>query len=635
MAGLGRLLLPKESVNSILTNLAGRVTSQIGSARATVFADSSAAFEIAKHRGLPAEIVLRTSSPALLLKGGNDVEQLDAKLRPDIVAALNKASADLSMDIYEIFSNPGIGGDHHQGVAMGLVVFTALQIPILKAASLSDADYTDPVAVVCYTGGNAAFKATYGTPLPALLATNPNCITVEVEASSLPKVSEPRPPAASLRLRIGFAGFQTLAYRLLMQFSKVISLPGPRGSVLVLRENELVKEAALSLAMRGFTLHPLLEPKIDTPSQQDGSNAALIAQMAEMIERRLGELVERKPREALVRIFVDAISAQQARYHASLSVWRRRLDVIRRLRPRVVMSSILGTPETVALHRVLRERCIPLVTFQHGVTKEINAAESDIHIFQENTAADLAVVFCNEAKQVCIDNPLKCCEAVAVGLPQDYRKGSARARSVRYPPIWYIATALYLGNRGQLFQGVTDLEKARHEIAIIENVLNRLPHGVFYKPYPAFRYLDSDPVIEAARASRNIKVYEDRADLRYLIQSSRVLVTSRSFSTPSWCIMSGRPTIYIDIPEQAPLRAEARDAFAAGVFLFDAGMKDFHENLRSFLSQPLEDIERQYASKAEARGRLIERFISTGGKGAGKRAASAILSLVTHSAAEI
>jgi hypothetical protein len=153
---------------------------------------------------------------------------------------------------------------------------------------------------------------------------------------------------------------------------------------------------------------------------------------------------------------------------------------------------------------------------------------------------------------------------------------------------------------------------------------------VLYKPYPAFRYLDPDPVIEAARAASNVSVYEERADLRYLIQRARVLICSRSYSTPSWCLMSERPVVHIDIPDQAPLTPEARAAFEAGLFLFDAASADFHDRLRAFLSQPIDAIERLYAEKAQARTQLIERFFGTGGvgTGAGRRAAAAIRPLM-------
>jgi hypothetical protein len=327
-------------------------------------------------------------------------------------------------------------------------------------------------------------------------------------------------------------------------------------------------------------------------------------------------------------MFSRALAEQTARYRASLPAWRCCLDGLVRLRPRAVLTNILIGPSAVGLHKVLRERGLPLAVFQHGVTMEIGESSMNLHLVHENVAADLAIVFNKEARRVSQANPFRSCEALSVGLPRDYRRARISRSHPSSPPVWYISTALYLGHRGQLFQGITDGDKADHEIALIERVLDRLPHRVLYKPYPAFRYLDPDPVIEAARAAPNISVYEERADLRYLIQRARLLICSRSYSTPSWCLMSGRPVVHIDIPDQ--LTSEARSAFEAGLFLFDAGSADFHDRLRVFLSQPIELIERLYAAKQAARTRLIERFFATGGigTGAGWRAAAAIRPLM-------
>jgi hypothetical protein len=90
--------------------------------------------------------------------------------------------------------------------------------------------------------------------------------------------------------------------------------------------------------------------------------------------------------------------------------------------------------------------------------------------------------------------------------------------------------------------------------------------------------------------------------------------------------------IHIDIPDATPLPADAREAFAAGVFLFDAGAADFHDSLRRFLDRPIEEIESMWAEKSVARDALVRRFFSSGTKGAGRRAAREIRTeILAHS----
>lgn len=613
-----------------LVSEAGEVSlpnSSVQGSEPVVYVDSIEALAIARGRGLAESDMLRTYSPGLLRELKGKAQQADVRLSPQRIEALNKAATAVSEDLYRWFADAANGGDHHRGVAAGIAVFT-LHIPLLKAASLTDADYERPVTVVQTIGGGAAFDATYVSVLPVLLNSNPRLSVIAVGASELLAAADPRPPSAGFRQRMAFAGFSTFVYRMIVRACAATGWPGPRGSILLLRENELVKETALALALRCYTLHPLPDTgfgsadagEIDVGSVRGAGEAILRAKFAGLIERR--------PLEALMGLFGESLASQLARYHTSVAVWRSKLDKVARLRPKAVLTNIVMSPEAVGLHRVLGERGIPLVAFQHGVTMEISQASTNYHLSHENCAADLAVMFNDEAMEICERNPFRSGRAVAVGVPKDYSRGGRRRPLSGMPPIWYVATALYLGNRGQLFEGVTDADKAEHEIAIIENVLDRLPHRVLYKPYPAFRYLDPDPIIERARASANLTLYQGRADLRYMIRSARVLVTSRSFSTPSWCLMSGRPVVHIDIPDQTPLRPEAREAFEAGLFLFDAGAPDFHDKLRALLSKPIEEIERLYAEKAMARDELVKRFISTGGPRAGRRAAAAVQALM-------
>ena len=88
--------------------------------------------------------------------------------------------------------------------------------------------------------------------------------------------------------------------------------------------------------------------------------------------------------------------------------------------------------------------------------------------------------------------------------------------------------------------------------------------------------------------------------------------------------MSGKPLVFIDWPDQCPLRPEVRAAFEEGLFLFDGGSSSLHEDLRVFLSQPLTEIERLWAARAGERETLLQRFFTSGLSGGGRRAAAAI-----------
>ena len=102
-------------------------------------------------------------------------------------------------------------------------------------------------------------------------------------------------------------------------------------------------------------------------------------------------------------------------------------------------------------------------------------------------------------------------------------------------------------------------------------------------------------------------------------------MVARATSTIAWCAVSDKPLVFIDIPWDKPLRQEARQAFEEAFFVFDASSPHFFRDVREFLSQPLEEIESQWQTKAVARKSTVEQFFGCGGKGAGRRAATYIV----------
>lgn len=589
-----------------------------------VFADSRAALEVAWARGLPRDSRVRTFAPGLADAAGIGAERADSSLDAPRIRALEDAALELAGDLWRHFAED----DRDLAVLAAQSCFGGFHILLLKAACLSEEDFHRPIVVVDTPfDDDPNFADTFASPLPRLLAANPELAVVSVESAALPPVAAPRPPAPTLRQRLAFASLDSLLYRLLERAHRRLPFPPSRGSILVFRDNELVKETALALALRGYRLVRLEAPDPIVSGLEPEETRQLEGRVTALLAARLSGLLAPSARAGLALCFAANLARNIAAYRASLDLWRERLDRLSAQRPKAALSSVASGPVFCALHRALGERRIPLVVGQHGVTLEIHARMQRYHAIWESAVGDLALMFNREGADLAGASPMGQADTVAVGMPKDYVRGVRRrglgGRAV--PPVWYVATALYLGNRGLLFEGVADCDKALFEKGIVEEVLARLPHRVLYKPYPGNRFLDATPEIAAARAAPNIELFEERIDLRYVVGSARALITSRSFSTPSWCLMSGRPVVMIDIPDQSPLRPEAREAFARGLFLFDAGEPDFHSRLRAFLSRPLGEIEREYAAKAEARAALIERFVATGGaRGAGRRAAAAV-----------
>ncbi len=170
-------------------------------------------------------------------------------------------------------------------------------------------------------------------------------------------------------------------------------------------------------------------------------------------------------------------------------------------------------------------------------------------------------------------------------------------------------------------------------MGLIDTVLGDLPHPVVFKPYPAVRYTDGDPVAERAAHTPGIRLHDGRGDFRFLAARCGVIVTARATSTLSWCLMSSRPVVFIDIPTQMPLRPEVRALAEQALFLFDAADPAMATDLRAFLSRPIAEIEADWRKRAPARAVLIDAYFDTDSGPAGQVAATAVETLIEESAA--
>ena len=168
---------------------------------------------------------------------------------------------------------------------------------------------------------------------------------------------------------------------------------------------------------------------------------------------------------------------------------------------------------------------------------------------------------------------------------------------------------------------------ARDEQKVIVKVLNELPYKVHYKTYPEDnrRYSDADPVLRDVKDSDNVELFSEKIDMRYIISEYRIFVTTCATSTLSWPVMSGKPVVFINQKNNNPLTNESNASLSKGLFVFDSDEDDFHRNLRDFLSQPLEEIERLWKEKKVAREKMIKNYFSAYNGGAGGRAAKIIL----------
>ena len=92
-----------------------------------------------------------------------------------------------------------------------------------------------------------------------------------------------------------------------------------------------------------------------------------------------------------------------------------------------------------------------------------------------------------------------------------------KSKTLNKFPILYASTNLYCGNRGISNRaGASDVDKAKFELELINNILGKIRHKVEYKPYFAKRYTGESIEIHEAKNKKNIFINENEIDLRYI-----------------------------------------------------------------------------------------------------------------------
>ena len=403
-----------------------------------------------------------------------------------------------------------------------------------------------------------------------------------------------------------------------------------RGSILVPTENSLVKEVGWWLACRGYCpiSLPREEPSFENLGdiEQRSLSALVGSPVRETLESLIGSVWTQQITAMFVRRASQAVAAyRSARYH-----WREVFETLSAGTPRAVVTNYNLSPSGEALYDLCRERDVPHVAVEHGTGLAFSPALQATPYSSEITICDVFLTYSDASTRVRGQNRYRRGAARTVGLPADLAFVSSRNSGIKTAsPILYVSCQALMGNVARpIAGGVTDRESIAWETRIINDVLSQLPHRVLFKPYRSVRYLDGNPIHDAARCKDNIEVFEERIDLRYLLTGPRVVIVSHAASTVSWCLLSKLPVVYLDSEEQSPLLPEVREAIRAGTFCFDTERLDFVERLRMFLSRPIEEIEMEWRDRIPAKNQLVERFFGCPDGRAGRRGAAVIVELI-------
>jgi hypothetical protein len=594
--------------NSFVFSSLGEILSLNYSDYPVIFCDSLKALDHARNNGLSPSAKIKTCSPILGLLNDPQIEYLEANWHKEQLNRYQLSLDPITRKVFEKIEEafPGFG----QISAISMARFHRV---IYKAALLTKDDFTTKRLAIDLKPERESEKSHIIPYWEYLLKLNPHFQSINYKNTEN-EVFEPTPtPPFYERYFLG--GWRSILYRLALKYWP--DFIKPRKNILILFENELLIDTVASLILKGN--RPIRMPA--NASQFQGISDQLFQEIfaltAQIITPQIKQWVVPEGHESCLNFFKEKMYAELNSYTKYINFWNSSFEKLdQKNNQYTLLTSKAGVPISLAACHVATARNIPIIGFQHGVSQEICDRHDELSVYYDGNSVDLYIGYNSEAckKEQTLSYTHRC-NVLDVGMSSRHIKiaGLKKANKTTTTPLIYISVNLYRGNSGTFCGATTDLERAQMEMSLIQNVFGKLKHGITYKTYPADnrRYWDPDPVNSILADYKNIQPYYKKIDMRFLLGNYRLAITEKASSTVSWPLLSNIPLVFIDWEHEFALSKEAAEQFKESVFYFNASNPSFEKDLREFLNQDLDVIERLYADKAQARSRLIKQYFSS------------------------
>jgi hypothetical protein len=595
----------------------------------TVFCDSKQALEKLYQDGLPRQATIWTSSPALLQEDNKHIKHIEARWTVEEMRAFQNSTEGFIKQVFDS-AIENFDRDYALTIAHTMVRFNRI---IFKAACLTSADLVERRLFVELDSLGDSRGRFLNAPWKDLLGKSKNFsiykYNLKTNWSSLTVKGVP------LFKRLYIAGLETVFFRIATGkyvglFQKILFdiFKYKKRQVLMPNENELLIETSSNLFKSGVILKKISVYMNDKDVMKSNICSPPPIAVIDLLRSRLKLWVVPELIDICLDIFRKEFQQSLNEVLNYKKLWINKLNFPKDMKS-VLFINAPSTLSGIALTSECRKKKIPVVGFQHGVTKEICKTHGEMMIGYETNYSDLVVSYNDFSSEVSNKSFFSIGSSISVGMSNRHlrmRSGQWGDGIQALEPIVYVSTNLYKGNIGLFGTYLTDYHRSINEIKLISEVFAHIPHKVLYKTYPEHyrRYADEDPVIGEVLSSKNIELFGQKTDMRYSVSKYRVFVTSKATSTLGWLVMSGKPVVFINWSDNMPLTDEAYKLIKKGLFLFDGSSKDAFKSMMVFLSKPIEEIERLWEEKSNYREDMIKHLFSSHQSNAGKRAASLI-----------
>ena len=491
-----------------------------------------------------------------------------------------------------------------------LQCFNSFQANILDAILLGqDADYDGPVTIVIPKTGVSIIDEVVRPCWVDMLSPGSNVSLLSVNIPYHDERSPRGNTQANIAKRLRFGGLDAVLWRVL-QAGWLPSKFAKTGKVAVVGQNEMLREAVNSCFFHGAAPIFVKKPIISNSSETLDYAAAksIIVACGSIVENRFDCIPSAYLRKKMAKLFLEKLALEMGQYNNLLQKWIELLGTMPKVK--FLLSGYTKGPFAQAMADACRVKGIKVIAFQHGITREFLSNVEERSIFFETTFCDLFFAMNPISREVTSNYSANMKhEVITSNWPKPYIKISNQTnKSSR--SILFVSTNLYAGHRPNGVPAASDRLLCELESCLVEKVFGQVKKSIDYKPYPAVRYLDGDPVLKAVNSQKNMSVVGTHEDLRYILARYQMFITTRATSTLSWIVATNKPFIFIDHFCHARLSDAGRDAFQDAFFLFDQSKPEFQNNLRAFLHRTPAEIYEEWYAKLNRRREVIERFFS-------------------------
>ena len=592
----------------------------------TVFCDSLQALKWSYSNGLSMSATIKSSAPAVLWSKNKNIHNIESRWSTDELEKFQNTIQQLTSDVFDAALNV-VDIERELAVTISRSAYHFQKI-IYKAACLEDSDFIEPRLFIHVDGNTGSVGNVMNSPWDQLLSHNLSFLSASYTLKNDKWRSSTDKGGGSYLQRFKVAGYETIIYRLAVKLMKIIPDRIFSKELFMPNENELNIEIASSLAMHGVKI---IEVKSEfLPDIKDvslGVNTDLLyKEILPIMRKRVKQWVAPSAVDVTMSLFKCHIEKQLNQFKTQVSKWEK-LIIKSDTKKQYVLVNAPGNINGSALSYVCRKKGILLMSSQHGVTVEISKAHNTAQILFDNSACDIVFSYNPKIVEVEKSTYFDKSKHYSVGMPLRLirMKHMRTIASKSATPIVYISTNLYY--MGLSLSLKTDYDRAINEQKFVTEVLSKLPHKIRYKTYPEDNrwYADNDPVLTDVELANNIELFSSKIDMRYLISEHSIFITTCATSTLGWPVMSGKPVVFINQKENTPLTDEAYISLSNGLFVFNDDDNDFYKNIREFLSQSIEEIERLWENKQKYHKEMIREYFSEYESGAGLRATRIIL----------